>query len=439
MSTELRRVLFVSGSGSGNTLRYRVRLAEEALRSRGVRTTAVHFTDPLARRWADGADVVALYRTPATRRVLDLVSHARDDLGIPVTFDIDDLVFLPTHLSSIPFLDDLPDRTRRIFEADVTRRGNVVPFVDRASGTTYPVVEDLRTLTAAPVDVVPNGVSRLGREIAAGTVRRAPDGRIRLGYFSGSATHDEDWREAEPAVLDLLESDARVDLWLVGPLATGPALDRFGDRVVRVLPVPWQELPELLASVDINLAPLDVTPFTSGKSAIKWLEAALVGTPTIATATPPFRDAVVDGHSGLLVEPGGDWAAALDRLVSDNALRASVGEGARTAALEGYSPEVQAERYHSFFTAALDGPRAVVDRQALRRVRDAEGLPRGFGFDLEAYPFDAAATALELATPRGADALAGTRRSVRAAGLFGRRYYRGAVRRIKDVRKTNAG
>jgi hypothetical protein len=171
MSGTLRRVLFVSGSGSGNTLRYRVRLAEEALRSRGVATMAVHFTDPLARRWADGADVVALYRTPGTRRVLDLVRHAREDLGIPVTFDVDDLVFLPAHLDSIPFLDDLPVRTRRLFSDDVARRGNVVPFVDRASGTTEPVVADLRTLTDAPVDVVPNGVSRAGREIAARTAR----------------------------------------------------------------------------------------------------------------------------------------------------------------------------------------------------------------------------------------------------------------------------
>lgn len=439
MSGTLRRVLFVSGSGSGNTLRYRVRLAEEALRSRGVSTRAVHFTDPLARRWADGADVVALYRTPATRRVLDLVRHAREDLGIPVTFDVDDLVFLPAHLDSIPFLDDLPVRTRRLFADDVVRRGNVVPFVDRASGTTEPVVADLRTLTDAPVDVVPNGVSRAGREIAARTARRAPDGRIRLGYFSGSATHDEDWREVEPAVLALLESDPRVDLWLVGPLATGPSLDRFGDRIVRVPPVAWQELPALLAAVDVNLAPLDATPFTAGKSAIKWLEAALVGTPTIATATPPFRAAVAAGGTGLLVEPGGDWAEPLDRLVSDGELRARVGEQARLAALAGWSPEAQAERYHAFFTAALAGPRATTDLAALRRVRDREGISRGFGLDLEPYPFDDDLAALELPVPRGVEPWTRARRAVRSTALRGRRYYRGAARRVRRLRGTTHG
>ena len=434
MSDPLRRVLFVSGSGSGNTLRYRVRLAEEALRSRGVRTAAVHFTDPLLTRWADGADVVALYRTPGTRRVLDLVRHARENLGVPVTFDVDDQVFLPEHLRSIPFLDDLPPGARRIFEADVLRRGGLVPFVDRASGTTRPVAEDLATLTSAPVDVVPNGVSRAGRRLAAATQRRAPDGRVRLGYFSGSATHDEDWSEIEPAVVAVMDADPRVDLWLVGPLTSGESLDRLGDRVTRVLPVPWSDLPTLLAAVDINLAPLAATPFTAGKSAIKWLEAALVGTPTVATATPPFRDAVVDGVTGVLVEPHADWTGVLTRLVTDEAVRRELGEASRHAALRDFSPEVQADRYHAFFTAALLGPRTKIDRNALREVRQGQGISRGLGLDLEAYPFDPELADLGLTPPAGAGAWSRGRDALRRSVLLGRRYYRGAARRVTRLR-----
>jgi len=277
-------------------------------------------------------------------------------------------------------------------------------------------------------------VSLAGRELAARTTRRTDDGRIRLGYFSGSATHDEDWRAIEPAVTALMHRDPRVELWLVGPLSTSTVLDRFGDRVTRVLPVPWQDLPQLLAQVDVNLAPLEATPFTAGKSAIKWLEAALVGTPTIATATPPFRDAVVDGETGLLVEPGADWSDALARVCDEPHVARLWGVQSRSSALSAYSPEMQADRYHAYFSAVLEAPRASVDLGALRAARADEGFPRGLGLDLEPYPFEPALASLELDPPRGAEAIATTRRGVRRTALTGRRYYRGAARRLTRMR-----
>lgn len=420
MTAPVRRVLFVSGSGASNTLRYRVRLAEEALRSRGVRTSAVHFTDPLMSRWAEQADVLVLYRTPANRRVLRLVHHARTRLGIPVTFDTDDLVFHADHLAHIPFLDQLAPATRAIFEADVVRRGRVVPFVDRASASTTPIVGELQRFTTVPVDVLPNGVSRVGARIAADVRRREPDGRVRLGYFSGSATHDDDWAAVEPTVARLMRDDPRVDLWLVGPLRAGGSLDEFGDRVVRRRAVPWRDLPALLAEVDVNLAPLDPTPFTEGKSALKWLEAALVGTPTVATATTPFREVVRDGVTGLLVEPGGDWEEPLSRLVDDAGLREELAHEARRAALEELGPERQADRYLAFVQAAADGPRAVVDLDRLRALADDAGPTRTLGVELEGYPFPDDLAGLTLAAPVGAAALAVGRARGRAALAAGR-------------------
>jgi len=436
MSRPVRRVLFVSGSGASSTLRYRVRLAEEALRSRGVSTAAVHFTDPLLRRWTEETDLVALYRTPATRRVLELVLHARTRLGIPVTFDTDDFVFRAEHLEHIPFLDSLAVRDRALFEADVVRRGRIVPFVDRASGSTSPIADELRDLTTVPVDVLPNGISRVGQRIAELVARRPDDGRVRVGYFSGSATHDDDWQAAEPAVVALLRSDPRVDLWVVGPLVIGPSLADLGDRVVRRPAVPWSELPALLAEVDINLAPLDVTPFTVGKSALKWMESALVGIPTIATATPPFRDAIDDGATGLLVEPGGDWSEPLARLVEDRALRLDIGERARAAALSEFDPERQADRYLAHVTAAAHGDRAAIDVQVLRRLAGEAGPSRTLGLDLEAYPFPAPLDALGLEPPRGASVLAAARPRARSALGSARRGLRTASRTRR--RYTNA-
>ena len=60
------------------------------------------------------------------------------------------------------------------------------------------------------------------------------------------------------------------------------------------------------------------------------LEAAACGTPAVGTDVPGLRDAVRDGETGLLV-PLGDaaaMAAAIGRLLEDQALRDRLGAGA---------------------------------------------------------------------------------------------------------------
>ena len=64
---------------------------------------------------------------------------------------------------------------------------------------------------------------------------------------------------------------------------------------------PGSSCPALLRDLDVNLAPLAPgSRFNEAKSAIKWLEAALVETPTVATPTEPFREAIDHGDTGLL-------------------------------------------------------------------------------------------------------------------------------------------
>lgn len=355
------KVLWISGSAGSNTLRYRVRFAEEALRSRGILTRATHFTDSLALSLVGEADVLALYRVPQRGHVLELVRRAREEHRIPVTYDIDDLVFRAEHLAHIPFLDDLRQGQRTRFERDLPTRERVIALADRVSGSTTPVAEELRTITSAPVDVLPNGLSRRSVDLAAACRRRDDDGRVRLGYFSGSATHERDWQVAEPAVLDLLGTNPAVDLWLVGALEGGPELSRFADRIHRVETVEWWELPAMIATVDINLAPLEHSPFTNGKSTLKWMEAAMVGVPTIASATQPFRETVRHAETALLATGPDEWGQQLDELASDSVRRAQIAQAAREQVEAEFSPARQADRYQAFFRAAVEGPRLDVE------------------------------------------------------------------------------
>ena len=151
-----------------------------------------------------------------------------------------------------------------------------------------------------------------------------------------------------------MQRHPEVELWLGGLLEPSRTLDAFGDRVRRMPFRPWYELPAVLRDTDICLAPLALdNRFNEAKSAIKWLEAALVATPTIASPTEPFREAIDPGRTGFLAGTEQEWEEAVELLIGSAAERARVGARAQREALLHYSPEIQGRRYLAILEKAV--------------------------------------------------------------------------------------
>ncbi len=392
------RVLFVSGSAASATLRYRVRLPEEGLRARGTRTAALHFTDPRIRHLAPKADVVVLYRCPASKDLLQLLAELRRGPSPPlVTYDIDDLVFTPDHCSFMPFLCGWQRPQRENFQREVALRGMLVPAADLLTGSTLGVVSELARLSPAPSAVLPNGIGRVGlADAEQASHRRRPHEGFRIGYFSGSPTHDSDWAEIESTVIAHLVANPTSELWLVGKVNPSAALAGVRRRVRVVPPTDWRRLPDLLAAVDVTLAPLARNPFTDSKSSIKWLESALVGTVSIATPTPPFRAVIEHGRTGFLAPTPAAWGDWLDRLADDPQLVAEVGSAARESALTEFGPELQTDRLLIAWSTARDGPSGT---RPAPGPSDLGSLWREAPILLQGYPWPAGLDALDLELP----------------------------------------
>jgi glycosyltransferase involved in cell wall biosynthesis len=354
---DVRHVLFVVGI-EGAPLRYRARLPEEALALRGVQAEVRYYRSDDVPRLAAAADAIVLYRVPATVQILELIEsiRARPE-PVPVLYDIDDLVFDPDlHHEIDPLLKDLPKIDRDRYWEGVRRYRTTLEHCDAYVGSTEALCAAATEAAGIPSHRFANGVGlQLARvsDLAPRRPRRA--GPLRIGYFSGTNTHNEDWAAIEPAVLDVLRRHPDVELWLGGLLEPGPGIRALGRRVVRLPMVPWYELPANLRDVDVNLAPLTLGGrFNDAKSAIKWLEAALVGTPTIATPTEPFVEAVEDGVTGLLATTPSDWADHLTWLLEDHAARHRLGQNARRAVLLRWSPDRQADRYLEILRTARE-------------------------------------------------------------------------------------
>ncbi len=123
---------------------------------------------------------------------------------------------------------------------------------------------------------------------------------------------------------------------------------RLGGRAQLLGRVPDAELPDLYASADVfamlcrdRWAGLEAEGF-----GIVFLEAAACGVPAVAGRSGGADEAVVDGVTGVVVEPRDVAAvrAALDRLLGDKELRARLGAAARRRAVEEHSYDRLAAR-----------------------------------------------------------------------------------------------
>ena len=353
----IRRVLFVVGI-DGAPLRYRAQLPAEGLRSLGVHTDVLHYRHPDVPELEKRADAVVVYRVPATTQVVDLITRLRSS-GTPVVFDVDDLIFVPELADRSSAVGSLTREESDLWFEGVRRYRVTMEQCDAFFGSTPELVRHAEE-AGVPARLFPNGVGRLLAQESDRQLSRARHrGRLRLGYLSGTKTHQADWRMVEPAIARILDSNPATELWLVGLIEPSPRVAAYGERIVRLPLVPWWKLPGLLRDLDIHLAPLVLgEPFNECKSAIKWLEAALVATPTVASPTGPFREVIRDGENGFLADTEEEWIRAIQVLLDSSDERVRIGAEARRDALIGFAPAVQARRYLDLLEGVR--PRALV-------------------------------------------------------------------------------
>jgi glycosyltransferase involved in cell wall biosynthesis len=381
----LGRVLFVTGI-EGSPLRYRVRLPAEALGLVGVRTAVRHYRDPDLAQIAKDADAVVVYRVPATTQVLVLLEGVRRR-GAPLFFDVDDLIFDPDLANEIPALRILPPEEADFWLEGVRRYRTTMEACDAFIGSTPMLCRHAEEVTGLPAYEFANGVGLTQSRLAdAALARPRRPGPLRVGYLSGTDTHAADWAFVEPAIVEVLERRDDVELWLGGYVEPSPVLDRFRDRVLRLPFVPWTELPGIVRDLDVNLVPLEPgSRFNEAKSAIKWLEAALAETVTVASPTEPFVDAIVPGANGRLAGDTAEWVAAVTEVLDAPGDRARMASRARRDALVRWSPHVQGPRYRQILTEPLRSRRrsdagwdpVALDEPAWRRRHPLEQYPPG--------------------------------------------------------------
>ena len=140
------------------------------------------------------------------------------------------------------------------------------------------------------------------------------------------------------AFAPLARDEPRLRLLLVGDGTLRAALSAqaatlgIADRVIFTGPLPHAEIPAHFAAMDISVVPHS----NEYRSPIKLFESMARARATVAPRTEPIAQIITDGVNGLLFDPHapGSLRPALQRLIADPALRATLGAAARATIRE---------------------------------------------------------------------------------------------------------
>lgn len=329
----------------GDTRRYRTVHLWQQMNLLGLDGCIVNLTDSRVNEYLDSPwNMVILHRIAYDRFVQRIIRKARKN-GALILFDVDDLIFEVSafrYINSPDFADPL--RTS-LYKETMQRIRQTLEYSDAAIASTDFLAQYIRNMEK-PVWVHRNAFSLEMYSCAqVFTGQSMPvNEQVVIGYASGTPTHNRDFELVKPAVREILSNFSRAKLHIIGPLDIGDDWDAFAGRVVHSPLVPWRELPGLLAKFDVNLAPLVTdNPFSQSKSEIKYMEAAMVGVPTVASPTDAFRYAIRDGANGFLAETTADWVSAIERLITDPDLREQIGKTAQTEVMDRYHPATRAD------------------------------------------------------------------------------------------------
>jgi glycosyltransferase involved in cell wall biosynthesis len=303
---------------------------------------------PLVPRLADEADLLVICRTHYDHRIAQLAAsfHAR---GKRVLFDTDDLVFDTRMAHLVMSTLDLDLREAYLWDfwfASISRIGETLRLCDGAITTTPMLAQRIKDFADIPVHIVPNFLNEEQMAYsdqlfeAKQNAALGEDGLIHLGYFSGSPSHNRDFAMVIPALRVLLEEDESLGVVVVGYIEPGPELERFGNRVKRFPFQDYVNLQRLIASVEYNLMPLQFNDFTHCKSELKYFDAAVVGTVSIASPTDSYRRAIRHADNGYLAQAH-QWLDVLRQVLSERGAYREMATRARSESRAKYAGGMQ--------------------------------------------------------------------------------------------------
>lgn len=220
--------------------------------------------------------------------------------------------------------------------------------------------EIFKKLTKKPIAVIPMS------GIDANIFQRKGGRKTFNGYdwsskivftFAGSISYRKGLLYIIEAFKQVAEKIPQAQLFIAGSgeyekeLETEIKNSGIDDRITRIPWLEYEKLPRLLEASDVFLYPSISYGGWEEQFGYSMAEASLMELPVIATRSGSIGDVVIDGETGILVEPGSAGALrdAMIKLASDLKLRKEMGRAGREHIVKNFSHQVVAQKFYGFF------------------------------------------------------------------------------------------
>ena len=331
--SKIKKIAFINGCPDNRSERYRIDNITEALASSGIRSDkySLYNLDYLLKHIND-YDLLIIFRVIYTANKIAEVINAFQSHGIPVVFDTDDLIFYPEVVNQIALTDNFNEKKKRKFVAGIEAYKKTALVCDASTVTTDYLKRKLHEIGAENAFVIKNTINEKQYKLAQKLNlqnKKFKSHTVKICYLSGSATHNTDFKEAEDALLMILEKYKNAELNIVGPLVLDKKFKKYKKQIKRIRYMNYLKLLEFTSKIDINIAPLEMNnPYNEGKSELKIFESALVGVPSVVSAVDSYSKCVKNGMDGFLAKNRQEWFDYLSALIEDKELRRKIGDEA---------------------------------------------------------------------------------------------------------------
>ena len=283
-------------------------------------------------RMKDKGDIW-MFKPTDSEGIDDLIFASKEITGAKLVMDLDDD---PVNLD--PEHPDYEDIKKKAITVQ-----SEVAMADHVIVTTEPLKQAISDLNKN-VTVIPNAIDP---EIWKFKNAIHVDKKIRVGWIA-SGSHMVDLPIIHEVMQEILAKYPHVEFHMAG---ITPEEINEGNAHHHVGTKGYKDFPKWYAGqgYDIAVAPLKDSKFARAKSNIKWMEAAMLGIPCVASKTYPYETSIEHGKTGYLVDSKSQWVKHLSWLIESKTKREMIGAAAKKEVLAKYTIDKQLPKYKEVF------------------------------------------------------------------------------------------
>lgn len=267
-------------------------------------------------------DVYIFHRPNVARKRFSQTVGKLKFLGKTLLADYDDLIFGGEELALV---SSAVKNGTLSESAAITAFGSnleALGFFDLVTTSTKALAEKVLEFNpSARVNVLHNFIPPSVLEVHDNLdTSSTPRSEFRLGYFSGTKSHNSDFPIVSDVLHKILSENRKSSLLVVGPVDLPPGISSL-PNVTTLSAVGYWRLPSLMKQCSIVIAPLEETSFNRCKSRVKYLESALAGCRLVASPIPDMSE--IGSNFIDLASSKNDWYNYLSSRSSKEELVAS--------------------------------------------------------------------------------------------------------------------